>query len=190
MENIESIEQNATVPANTCDKDQASSYGKFKTVEELKTAYNALEAEFTRRSQRIKELEGKLLSQEKGDKWSKRVKDLNERYPVSKGLGKEITEYLNERKELLKEDNCLEKALLDVLANRFNQVSTSSNTLQVENNPSQSAGAEANEGNKEVYSKLLSGGGHIPVVKIASPKTVGEANKLATERLKNLKEKN
>lgn len=33
--------------------------GKFKSVEALLRAYNSLEAEFTRRSQRLRELEGK-----------------------------------------------------------------------------------------------------------------------------------
>lgn len=36
--------------------------GKFKTVDALLDAYNSLEAEFTRRSQRLKELEGKTLN--------------------------------------------------------------------------------------------------------------------------------
>ncbi|MBO7156419.1 MAG: hypothetical protein J6V83_03335 [Clostridia bacterium] len=189
MENIETNEQNAVVPAEACDKEEpASSYGKFKTVEELKSAYNALEAEFTRRSQRIKELEGQLKAQANSDKWSNRVKNLNERYPISKELGKEITDYLNERKELLKEDNCLEQALLDVLANRYKPKEDSSYQRE-DVNPSQSAAAGRNEGSAEVYSKIISGGGHIPVVKTATPHTVGEANKLAAERLKNLKEK-
>lgn len=39
------------------EKDAAAELGKFKDVEALKTAYQALEAEFTRRSQRLKELE-------------------------------------------------------------------------------------------------------------------------------------
>ena len=35
------------------------SYGKFKDLDALLSAYNSLEAEFTKRSQRLKELEGK-----------------------------------------------------------------------------------------------------------------------------------
>ena len=38
-------------------KDAAAGLGKFKNVEALKQAYAALEAEFTRRSQKLKELE-------------------------------------------------------------------------------------------------------------------------------------
>ena len=40
--------------------------GKFKDVNALLTAYGALEAEFTRRSQRLKELERKLAEKEDG----------------------------------------------------------------------------------------------------------------------------
>lgn len=37
----------------------AAGLGKFKSVDALLNAYNSLEAEFTRRSQRLRELEGK-----------------------------------------------------------------------------------------------------------------------------------
>ena len=37
----------------------AADLGKFKSVDALLNAYNSLEAEFTRRSQRLRELEGK-----------------------------------------------------------------------------------------------------------------------------------
>lgn len=36
------------------------SFGKFKSADALLNAYNSLEAEFTRRSQRLRELEGRL----------------------------------------------------------------------------------------------------------------------------------
>lgn len=38
--------------------------GKFKSVDALLNAYNSLEAEFTRRSQRLRELEGRVSSNE------------------------------------------------------------------------------------------------------------------------------
>ena len=40
----------------------AALYGKFKNADALLDAYNSLEAEFTRRSQRLRELEGKLAA--------------------------------------------------------------------------------------------------------------------------------
>lgn len=68
---IENLEQNASQEDNLNAKNSdtadtaeaensvnaATDIGKFKSVEALKSAYLALEAEFTRRSQRLKELE-------------------------------------------------------------------------------------------------------------------------------------
>ena len=52
--------RNVQATADTAEaerKGAAAELGKFKDVEALKQAYEALEAEFTRRSQRLKELE-------------------------------------------------------------------------------------------------------------------------------------
>ena len=38
----------------------AGAFGKFKSADALLNAYNSLEAEFTRRSQRLRELEGRV----------------------------------------------------------------------------------------------------------------------------------
>ena len=40
----------------------AAPYGKFASADALLQAYNSLEAEFTRRSQRLRELEGRLAA--------------------------------------------------------------------------------------------------------------------------------
>ncbi len=50
---------------NTGEDKVEVSLGKFKDVGALVNAYNSLQAEFTKRCQRLKELEGKI---EKGDK--------------------------------------------------------------------------------------------------------------------------
>ena len=44
------------------DKKTGISLGKFKDVNALLNAYNSLESEFTKRCQKIKELEGKLTA--------------------------------------------------------------------------------------------------------------------------------
>ena len=46
-------------------KESSVSYGKFKDATALLNAYNSLEAEFTKRCQRVKELESALQSVEK-----------------------------------------------------------------------------------------------------------------------------
>ena len=49
--------QTAADPAEAEKEQAAAAVGKFKDVEALENAYRALEAEFTRRSQRLRELE-------------------------------------------------------------------------------------------------------------------------------------
>ena len=64
IENTAEAENNQSVDtcaADTAEADKSSAataYGKFADAEALYSAYLALEAEFTRRSQRLKELEG------------------------------------------------------------------------------------------------------------------------------------
>ena len=60
MDNVHESEK-FTATAETAEAenvtDTASALGKFKSVDALLSAYRSLEAEFTRRSQRLKELE-------------------------------------------------------------------------------------------------------------------------------------
>ena len=48
--------------------ERAKPYGKFKDAQSLLKAYESLESEFTRRSQRLKTLEGELLARSEKDK--------------------------------------------------------------------------------------------------------------------------
>ena len=57
---MDNLTQNEQATANTAEaekKEVAAELGKFKDVKTLLKAYSDLEAEFTRRSQRLKELE-------------------------------------------------------------------------------------------------------------------------------------
>lgn len=69
----------------------ADSFGKFKSAEELLKAYNCLEAEFTRRSQQLKQLEGEIASKPKADKTA----EPTDAVPVSEKLsrGNDIDEF-------------------------------------------------------------------------------------------------
>lgn len=63
---MDNLETNAPDTANTAEAEEekvAADLGKFKDVKALLDAYTSLEAEFTRRSQRLKELEGKSKAQ-------------------------------------------------------------------------------------------------------------------------------
>ena len=62
--NKEKISKSTAVP--TAEKDKTG-YGKFKDAESLYQAYNFLQAEFTKRCQRVKELEEKLQDSKKAE---------------------------------------------------------------------------------------------------------------------------
>ena len=104
--------------ANTVDNTTGNSYGQFKSKEDLVEAYKSLQAEFTRRSQRLKELEAEASKQAEDLKWDGKVAALMEAYPVAKGLGTELKEYIATHNELAGQENCLQMALLGVLAER------------------------------------------------------------------------
>ena len=57
MDNLTQNVQVAAEAAEAENKEAATALGKFKDVQTLMKAYSDLEAEFTRRSQRLKELE-------------------------------------------------------------------------------------------------------------------------------------
>lgn len=66
IEQAVSTTQTAEAEKITGVADDAVSLGKFKDVKSLLTAYENLESEFTRRSRRLKELEG-IVSERKGE---------------------------------------------------------------------------------------------------------------------------
>ena len=77
-------------------------YGKFKDAESLLKAYESLEAEFTRRSQKLKTIEGELKSRFREEKTVEKAegkiddgKDFLGRYPKSSQFAKEIESELS-----------------------------------------------------------------------------------------------
>ena len=95
-------------------------YGKFKDAESLRKAYESLESEFTRRSQRLKAIEGELLGRSKAEKTVENAEGVNTqsemefsgRYPNSKEYEKEI------EKELEKSSS-KEEAYIKILERRL-----------------------------------------------------------------------
>lgn len=179
IENNNHSEQTITIPDENInnsgvDKDNVDSFGKFKTALELKTAYEKLEQEFTRKSQKLKELEARIQEQSENDKWATKVKELHQKYPVSLSLGEEITNYIKENKGLIEKDNCLESALLHVLATKYERKDdrATRHPIGADNIP-----------------PVISGGA-VSVAPHVKPSTVKEANALASERLKQVKPKN
>ena len=200
-------EQSAINPAaetNPGDKVKTDSFGKFSSGEELLKAYNSLEQEFTRRSQRLKELEGKLSQDLQGEEWERKLNRLHEKYPVSGTLGREIGEYLKANEHLISDEDCLEKALLNVLASRsYNEIYNGKAVSTAEN-----SSESANIGNGETMEPVATEIGKsqtktqknmselpkIPVIPALSPaglsgkpRDLVQAGKLAVEHLKKLK---
>ena len=67
---MDNLTQDGKVAAETAEaegKEAAAALGKFKDVQTLMKAYSDLEAEFTRRSQRLKELEKENKAAPKSD---------------------------------------------------------------------------------------------------------------------------
>lgn len=100
------------------DDDKNNALGKFKNPEELLRAYGELEREFTRRSQRLKELEnGKKKMSDEDFKVA--VDKFFERTPSAKVFAKDIAQKLMQQPDLKNEENCLDIALNQVLIDKF-----------------------------------------------------------------------
>ncbi|MBR4800396.1 MAG: hypothetical protein IK048_01805 [Clostridia bacterium] len=95
-------------------------YGKFKTPEELLHAYGELEKEFTRRSQRLKELESASSEPFKNDEdWKEAVDKFFSETPSAKVFAKDIAAEIISHPELKQDKNCLNIALTRALVSRF-----------------------------------------------------------------------
>ena len=77
MEELEQPKQENSLGSNT-------NFGKFKDAENLMKAYNNLEAEFTKKSQRLASLESENLAREK---------DANKRLEIGKKVDEFATKF-------------------------------------------------------------------------------------------------
>lgn len=69
-------------------------FGKFKDVESLLKAYNSLQSEFTKKSQRLSELEGEIKPLAKQDKINASVEEVLNKYSRCKPFEEKIKENL------------------------------------------------------------------------------------------------
>lgn len=95
--------------------------GKFRNPQELLRAYGELEKEFTRRSQRLKELENGINRKQprSDEEWKSEVDKFFSEIPTARAFAKDIANQLLENPQLRQEENCLKSALLNVLADKF-----------------------------------------------------------------------
>lgn len=103
------------------EEQKEQNLGKFKNPQELLRAYGELEKEFTRKSQRLKELESGAsenceLSEEK---WKEAADKFFEKTPTAKPFVREIASKIMEEPSLKKDANCFNVALTKVLLDKF-----------------------------------------------------------------------
>ena len=98
-EQITETAQPAAAEIENGAKEEAISLGKFKDVNALLNAYNSLQSEFTKRSQRLKELEGELSAEKAAFVSAPSEKPEGERIAAEKDITEEdknniLKEYL------------------------------------------------------------------------------------------------
>ena len=94
-------------------------YGKFKNPQELLKAYGELEKEFTRRSQRLKQLENSVKPFESEEEWHEAADKFFEKTPSAKALAREIANEISLDPSLKESRDCFEKALVRALAKSY-----------------------------------------------------------------------
>lgn len=175
------MEEKTLQPAEI-DNGQEVSYGKFKSAEELLKAYNALQSEFTKRSQMLKEYEKKM----NGYEWEGKVSDFVNKYPIAEKYTEELAKEIANDGELKDVENGLEKALLKVLSSKVKSVEEmASDENVIDKVISNEAIREKiidrylNEYDSKVLPVTLPKGGAIPVTPPLPARNVREAGRIA-----------
>lgn len=185
------METTNTQPAENIqsgDKQEKASYGKFNKLEDLMNAYNSLESEFTRRSQRLKELENASKSE---NRWEQKLQSLYEKYPVAAKFTDEIGEEIA-KSDSIQDEDCLEKALLSVLCAKVKPIEDQAKDERVISEVLKSDDlkekiiAEYRQKLNVNLPKSFPKGGEIPVKAPARPGNIGDAGQIALQMLKEI----
>ena len=94
---------------------------KFKSVEDLEKAYNSLEKEFTKRCQKLAQLEKDIASakMDTPEQWKAKVDKFFVETPDAKQFAREMAEEIGSDSKLRSRSDCLEVALSRVLMKRY-----------------------------------------------------------------------
>ncbi len=177
---------------------------KFKDVQSLLKAYNSLEAEFTKRSQRLRKLEGENeqllkqieIKQDSSTAGSDSVVDKDSKVMISDFLKKypDAELYLDELSRIVdgkQDSDVLEKCYIDLLSNKLKKQAE-----QLGSKEYLISQIENSEIKDEIIKDFLSGiltstpkrllgvGGEIPLTPPVRPKSLQEAKILAEEYFK------
>lgn len=181
-------QENGQEPSS--EKGTSTPLGKFANEQELAKAYRALEAEFTRRSQRLRELEktsdkgdkSVLPKEEKSEDWEKKVNNLFTKYPIARTLSAEIEEYIKNNDEIIAQDDCLEYALINILSTTFAgkaEQEQEKSTVQDQERVRKEIIAEYIASLNTQAPKVMPRGGEIPTAPPLKATTIKEAGLLA-----------
>lgn len=102
-----------------------STLGKFKDVAKLREAYENLQSEFTRKCQRLSELERKdntksiLVPEYQGEHWKEELSAFMEKNPEAKKYASQIGQLLLKDKDLACRQNSLDLAWGQVMKHHF-----------------------------------------------------------------------
>ena len=177
------MEEKTLQPAGN-ENGQEVSYGKFKSAEELLKAYNALQSEFTKRSQILKEYEKKMS----GYDWEGKVSAFVDKYPIAEKYTEELATEIANNGELKDVENGLEKALLSVLSNKVKSVEEMANdenvidrVLKNETIRERIIDQYLKGFNNDSLPVTLPKGGAIPVTPPLPARNIREAGKIAQQ---------
>lgn len=177
-----------------------SKTSKFKTEADLLKAYESLEKEFTKKCQQLKQLENKsdvcdnaLAPQYEQSDWQEKVNAFFEQNPNAKNFVEQISECLASDKVLACSQNSLEQAYNKVLAKNYKSAQQLINDEEFVKNY-----VLNNEEIKQIIINdylakvcknqqtplIMNNGGAYTIMPNSKPKTLQEANMLATYCLK------
>lgn len=122
--NVEEVLESGTSEVTSHE----GSLGKFKDAESLLNAYNSLQAEFTRKSQKLSEVTKELEASKEKDKkapvfaseeWNKSVSEFLEKNAEAKKYSGEIASEIMQDKSLQESPNALELAWARVMQKKY-----------------------------------------------------------------------
>ena len=199
LDDAHSAEAGENEGANTQNK-----YGKFNSLESLVDAYNSLQSEFTRRCQKVKELEREIEMSNSKNQPNKEFEEndiLREKstilqiFPQTKDMVESLVEIAEKNGD--NQNGRLYRAYAEILLKEKEESEKMYNSLeyltkQVELNPSlyeSVVRSYLNKINSHAPSlHLTSGNGTAFITPPSKPKTITEAGNLAKEILEKQKE--
>ncbi len=190
IENNEALSHTAGAEGGLGER---NAYGKFKDARSLHKAYESLESEFTRRSQRLKAIEGELLSRSEKDKAGQKAvvtataEDLIGRYPNAERYAEKIKAELSANAE---GDGGVEDAYIKILERSLSE--TESKLAEKSKVKPLAVGVDLSELAIKAYlKKIMDGKSPVKTVRGVAltvppkkPKSIAEASAIAKNYIK------